>query len=577
MCQSYIPRSMNTTSFCFFFYRHEKMIMENQQANQNQEQMEGEGNTTQAQAQPMGHYIDYNQFDSPLPQRFFRNIKDGNRVRVQRKSKLKTKYFQAQMSRGSSESPLQSPVSQSPLARDGSGSLTHIGGRTHEKHKQNLGSVSSRESAAERDHLAASIASELFKTVGRRPGISRDQMLQEIAMDYLVMKAVNRTLDKLLLTPSDTEEKKSLHSPINEALPEPEHGQASGVDSAATSGAQSKITMEASGPRQIKGKQDNSGRTNMKAKSSRSTKDWSAVDKASQESSDSYIGGSEKGRAAFLSSAPMTGDAFSSFSTHEDEDEPVNFIPLSNMQGKDNRASPYGAVTSNRGQASPHSENTSNRGQASPYSAGQATTYSDITSNRGQASSYSDVETNRKHTYSYNELTPTRAQATRYCDITSSGDQGPQYPHNTSNKDMPVRNRREQASPYNDMTSNKEYTSSYDDLTSTRENIPPYHEVTSRGDKPYNQNVSNKEQTSPYSHTTPRGGSIERGSTSRDTPSNQTTSSRDSPSTYSDISESQTQSTKSDNHKQHKLKDNHSPAQPGSIYTDSTSSQSSAT
>ena len=85
--------------------------------------------------------------------------KDGSsRVRVQRKSKLKTKHTHPHL-----------------LSRRSSSLNTSV----------------------ERDQLASSIATDLFQSIGIQPGLSRRQILDEIAMDYLVMKAVNRTLDQL--------------------------------------------------------------------------------------------------------------------------------------------------------------------------------------------------------------------------------------------------------------------------------------------------------------------------------------------------------------------------------------------
>ena len=191
-------------------------------------------------------YDDSYAFDfDRMPSRFRKD--NSNRVRVQKKSKLRTKNSPNFSSRSSSSLNTRSSVS----------------------------TVDSKDSA-DRDQLASSIATDLFQHMGIKPGLTRRQILDQIAMDYLVMKAVNRTLDHLYSS-----------------------GDLS--DSISSKGAAQNAS-------------------DRKA-SFTSTDDRSSKLMTSFDSSDTNSDVSHRGRDAFLKSAPQAGDAFSKLSTHEGDDD----------------------------------------------------------------------------------------------------------------------------------------------------------------------------------------------------------------------------------------------------------------
>ena len=193
-------------------------------------------------------YHDSYAFDfDRMPSRFKKD--SSNRVRVQKKSKLKAKYSH----------PNFSSFSSSGVSRAGS--------------KDSL----------ERDHLASSIATDLFQHIGIKPGLTRRQILDEIAMDYLVMKAVNRTLDQMYSS-----------GELSDSVSAKGASQSTRGHKASTSGAST---------------------------DDRSSKIMSTT---SVESSDTNSEISHRGRDAFLMSAPEAGEAFSRLSPSDDDDNDTN-------------------------------------------------------------------------------------------------------------------------------------------------------------------------------------------------------------------------------------------------------------
>ncbi len=209
-----------------------------------------------------------------MPSRF-----QKQRVRVQKKSKLKTKY-----------------------------SYPHLSSRsTSTLGSSSVGSSASRDSV-EREHMAQSIATNLFQTIGVRPGLSKRQILDEIAMDYLVMKAVNRTLDQLFSSGESLDAGASAASAFQRPAKLQQTQQAS-------------ISPSPPPPRKISAASDRS--------------DFRMT---SADSSDASSELSHRGRDAFLKSAPEVGEAFSRLATWEDEQysrtallpsfsAPINFLP----------------------------------------------------------------------------------------------------------------------------------------------------------------------------------------------------------------------------------------------------------
>ena len=194
------------------------------------------------------NYCDSSAFDfDRMPSRFRKD--SSSRVRVQKKSKLKAKYSH----------PNFSSFSSSGVSRTGS--------------KDSL----------DRDHLASSIATDLFQHIGIKPGLTRRQILDEIAMDYLVMKAVNRTLDQMY---SSGELSDSVSS---KGVPQCTQGRKASTSGASTDERSSKVMTT-----------------------------------TSFESSDTNSEVSHRGRDAFLMSAPEAGEAFSRLSPSDDDDNDTN-------------------------------------------------------------------------------------------------------------------------------------------------------------------------------------------------------------------------------------------------------------
>ena len=195
-----------------------------------------------------GYHDNYSFDFDRMPSRFKRE--NSSRVRVQKKSKLKTKH------------PHLSSRSSSSL--------------------NTLSTISSKDSL-ERDQLASSIATDLFQHIGIKSGLNRRQILDEIAMDYLVMKAVNRTLDQLFSSGELSD------PPV--PTPAPKHAPLK-VPTRKTSGA--------------------------------SADEKSSAHMTSFDSSDTNSEVSHRGRDDFLNSAQETGEAFSTLSTCDDDDGDAN-------------------------------------------------------------------------------------------------------------------------------------------------------------------------------------------------------------------------------------------------------------
>ena len=221
-----------------------------------------------------------------MPSRFRKD--SSSRVRVQKKSKLKSKH----------SNPNFSSLSSSGVSRTGS--------------KDSL----------ERDQLASSIATDLFQHIGIKPGLTRRQILDEIAMDYLVMKAVNRTLDQMY-----------------------------------SSGELSDGLSSKGASRSTRGRKASGTSTD-----DRSSKIMTTT---SFESSDTNSEVSHRGRDAFLKSAPEAGEAFSRLSPSDgdDEDNDTNLylsqFSTSHVGYNGNHYAPTDMMLTQRGGHNGHINNTS--------------------------------------------------------------------------------------------------------------------------------------------------------------------------------------------------------------------------
>ncbi len=179
-----------------------------------------------------------------MPHRFQRA--NGSKVRVQKKSRLKTKNTHPHLSSRSSSS-------------------------------LNASTLSSSKDSLDRDHLASSIATDLFQSIGIKPGMTKKQIMEEIAMDYLVMKAVNRTLDKLFSSSGELSDSVAQNTPVSRK----------------TSGASTAASLR-----------------------------MTSLDSSDTNSELGY-----RGRDAYLKSAPQVGEAFSRLSTCDDGNDHIDHMP----------------------------------------------------------------------------------------------------------------------------------------------------------------------------------------------------------------------------------------------------------